>query len=144
MNRAAALALCIGLAMAPAASRADDTYRLCGPGSAGFIRTGKTVACVGGSLDWRKRQAEERRRLAKQPRPQAVPQRPTVAAGSNRKVDEALNGADLAFRDGNDTAGCLWVQNALTADLNDFGGVPSSKEQREQLKRYAARCDLRY
>lgn len=128
MNRPLSLALCTALAMAPAAASADETYRLCGGGSAGFIRVGGAVACIPDAA----------------PEPAPSKPQPAVQAGTNREVDDALNSADLAFGDGETKTACGWVRSAITSDITDFGGVPSSKAQREQLKTYAKRCNLRY
>lgn len=114
--------------MAPAAASADETYRLCGRGSAGFVRVGGAVACISETA----------------PQSAQVKAQSTVQAGTNRMVDDALNSADLAFNDGETKTACGWVRSAITSDATDFGGVPSSRGQREQLKAYAKRCNLRY
>lgn len=126
--------------MVPVGASGGEIYRLCGPNATGFISAGRDVACINGSLDWRKQQAH----MPAASTGPALRPTPAVTAGTNRKVDEALNDADLAFNKGWTDNGCGWVQNAISADLNDFGGVPSSKEQREQLRQYAQRCNLRY
>lgn len=70
MNRPLSLALCTALAMAPAAASADETYRLCGGGSAGFIRVGGAVACIGGSVDWRSQPQAAGAATARPPAPE--------------------------------------------------------------------------
>lgn len=128
MTWAFVLALCAGLSIAPAAVSADETYRLCGGGAAGFVRVGSGLACIFGTA----------------PEPAQDKPQPAVQAGANRMVDDALNSADLAFSDGETRTACGWVRSAITSDATDFGGVPSSKGQREQLRAYAKRCNLRY
>lgn len=130
MNRALVLALCAGLAMAPAAASGSETYRLCGPDATGFIRVGKSLACI---------KAPPQPAVQAKGKPQEV-----VKAGANRRIDEDLNRADLAFREGYRDIACGWVESAITSDNRNYGDIPSSKEQREQLKQYARRCNLRY
>lgn len=48
MTKIVAVLLCVGILGAPTSARADETYRLCGPESTGFIRIGKHTTCIGG------------------------------------------------------------------------------------------------
>lgn len=143
MSRALVIALWVAVTAAPMASRADETYILCGPKSVGFIRTKGQTACLGGSLDWRQR--EHQRQAAEAPRRDGEAQtRAPVNVGSNLNshVSDNLNAADQLFQSGND--GCNNVAIAIMAANSPAIYGPTSKEQRAELKEYAKRCNLRY
>lgn len=129
MNNLLALALCTGIVAAQSTAKADDIYSLCGVRATGFIRSGGSVACIG------EIPLQTVQPLSGSERKQE---------GVNRNVDTALNSADLAFGRDDARSGCGWVNSAIIADANSSGEGGSSVEQREQLRRYAARCNLRY
>lgn len=55
VRQAATLVVGLMLLTAGAPTQASETFRLCGPESAGFVRAGRQITCLGGSLDWRRR-----------------------------------------------------------------------------------------
>lgn len=135
MSRAGTALLFAAILTVPAGCKADETYVLCGPKATGFVRSGKTTACINGSLDWRQEMQEQP--AAQTPKPQTGT---PVTAGSNTNVDDALNVADQNFNaDQKDTA-CTLVSTAIMS-ANMSGASP---EQKAQLKQYASRCNLRY
>lgn len=137
-----ALAVLTALA-APSRSEASEIYNLCGPESTGWIRTGRQIACVGGSLDWR-RKGVRASSAAPTSRPsKASGSQGNVSAGSNKNIDNELNEADIQFRDGERELACKWVSNAIQSATTNYGGSPSAN-QKQQLKDYASRCNLRY
>ncbi|MFN7227930.1 MAG: hypothetical protein ACK5UG_02635, partial [Synechococcaceae cyanobacterium] len=94
MSRALVIALWVAVTAAPMASRADETYILCGPKSVGFIRAKGQTACLGGGLDWRSREAqrqaaEAQKRAAEAQRQAAEAQR--EAAKSRTITQKELN-----------------------------------------------------
>ncbi len=143
MRRSLILLLGLAVLTASAQAGASESFRLCGPESMGFVRTGKQIVCLGGSLDWRRR--ARRPASAAQATGGTTAGKPAqdASGGSNKDVDDALNSADIQFRDGDQELGCRWVNNAITAANSNVGGKPS-RNQEEQLKAYAKDCNLRY
>lgn len=70
----------------------------------------------------------------------AEPAELSYADEPNQTVNSLLNHADLSFSDRQQREGCQSVSQAITAASIS----PVSPDQSEQLKSYAARCNLRY
>lgn len=88
------IALWVAITAAPMASRADETYILCGPKSVGFIQAKGQTACIGGSLDWRPR--EQQRRAANSAKKKIYADHEAMMAVA-RKIAQRIEG--LVFSD---------------------------------------------
>jgi hypothetical protein len=126
MPKALAILLCVGIIAEPMTGKTDEIYELCGPRSAGFIKVRNQKICL----------REDQVQIGSQ-------QQTTVKAGGNSNVDDYLNNADLQLREGNKELACPWVSLAITASRGNTKDV-TSESQKEQLKKYSARCNLRY
>jgi hypothetical protein len=66
----------------------------------------------------------------------------TQAGHKNSHVSDALNAADITFKDGMD--GCPGVAIAIMAANDSFTFGPTGSSQIQELKQYARRCNLRF
>jgi hypothetical protein len=66
----------------------------------------------------------------------------TQAGRKNSHVSDALNNADIMFKDGMD--GCPSVAIAIMAANMPEAVGPTSSSQIQELKQYAKRCNLRF
>jgi hypothetical protein len=80
--------------------------------------------------------------------PQKKQERPEVApvgdsgGNQNTHIADNLNAADMMFKDGLD--GCPSVSLAILAANSPSTFGPSTSSQRQEVKRYAQRCNLRF
>lgn len=126
MRAAIAILGCAGIACASQTAIADSIYRRCGASATGFVEAKGRFICIGQPTNGNENiQAE------------TTP----VRATSNTSVDDSLNLADLATRDGRTKQACDYVEHAIFA-ANNFPGT--SENQKQQLRAYATRCNLRY
>jgi len=116
-------------------SQASEVTRQCGPGSMGFIKTGGQAKCL------REGKASN---SEKPPMERTAPAEQTAQGGASANVDQNLNQADLEFRDGNTKSACRWVSNAISSSTDYKGKNIASERQKQQLRQYARRCNLRY
>lgn len=126
---------------APLESQASEIFQRCGPKSTGFARLGKDTICIGGDPNWRRMQSA---RPPAKSAPSASAAEASVSGGENKDVDDALNNADIQFREGETKLACRWVSNAISAATSSYQPKPTSANQKAQLKTYAQRCNLRY
>lgn len=136
MKTAILLASFLGSLIDPTLARAGFVYEHCGPRGTGFIKVGGQRTCIF--------------RPVEDPAPGSATggggsrTEPAAEAGANVNVDQNLNSADLSFRDGEKQTACLWVRNAIDASTDYKGKSTASENQRQQLRKYANRCNLRY
>ena len=76
------------------------------------------------------------------PIPAPPVQREVSSGPTNTSVADYLNSADQSFKDGMD--GCGWVASAISVANKPESFGPTSSAQREELRKYVARCNLRY
>ena len=136
MRTALVLASFLGALIGPSLARADLVYEQCGPNGIGFIKAGSQRTCI-----FRPREAVAPQAEAGEA-PAAAEQ--TAQGGSNANIDQSLNSADLSFREGDTKIGCQYVSLAIRYSTDYKGNNVASENQRQQLRQYASRCNLRY
>jgi hypothetical protein len=127
------IAACLGVLTEPFSARANPIYQECGPNGAGFIKVGGQITCISKEGATQVPQAGAGAKTGK-----------TAQGGTNPNVDQTLNSADLAFREGDKNIACQWVGNAINWSTDHKGRNTASENQRQQLREYARRCNLRY